>query len=93
MGIRLRRSQLRYCIKVGIAAGLGYALTQGADERLGDPGGARRRDAAVEDAQVESTLRLGLNVLSCALRGPDADSVQDLRHRINSMCSHGQVRS
>jgi hypothetical protein len=28
MGIRLGRSQLRYCIKVGMAAGLGYALTQ-----------------------------------------------------------------
>ena len=47
------------------------------------------RTAAVEEAQVELTLRLGLDVLSCALRGPDAGMVQDLRQRINSMCSQG----
>ena len=50
------------------------------------------RTAAVEEAQVEMTLRLGLDVLSCALGGPDAGSVQDLRQRINAMCSQGEVR-
>jgi uncharacterized membrane protein YccC len=45
--------------------------------------------AMVEEAQVDVTLRLGLDVLSCALRGPDADSVADLRQRINAVCSHG----
>ena len=48
--------------------------------------------AVVEEAQIEMTLRLGLDVLSCALRGPDAGSVQDLRQRINSMCSQGEAR-
>ena len=47
------------------------------------------RAVTLEEAQVDMTLRLGLDVLSCALRGPDADSVQDLRQRINAMCSHG----
>lgn len=51
------------------------------------------RSAVVEEAQVEMTLRLGLDVLSCALRGPDAGSVQDLRRRINSMGSDGDARS
>jgi uncharacterized membrane protein YccC len=43
------------------------------------------RTAAVEEARIETTLRLGLDVLSCALRGPDAGSVQQLRQRINSI--------
>jgi uncharacterized membrane protein YccC len=47
------------------------------------------RTAAVEEARVEQILRLGLDVLSCALRGPDAGSVQDLRQRINSTCGQG----
>ena len=51
------------------------------------------RSAVVEEAQVEMTLRLGLDVLSCALRGPDADLVRDLRQRINAMRSDGWVRS
>ena len=47
------------------------------------------RTAAVEEAQVEMTMRVGLDVLSCALRGPDAGMVRDLRQRINSMCGQG----
>ena len=51
------------------------------------------RTAAVEEAQVETTLRLGLDVLSCALRGPDAGSVEALRQRIHAMCSQDRDRS
>jgi uncharacterized membrane protein YgaE (UPF0421/DUF939 family) len=51
------------------------------------------RSPAIAEAQVEATLRLGLDVLSCALRGPDAGSVQELRQRIHSMKGQGQDRS
>jgi uncharacterized membrane protein YccC len=51
------------------------------------------RTAAVEEAQIEKTLRLGLDVLSCALGGPDAGSVQELRQRINAMCREGRATS
>ncbi len=44
---------------------------------------------AMEEAQVEMTLRLGLEVLVCALGRPDADSVRDLRQRLNAMFGHG----
>jgi uncharacterized membrane protein YccC len=45
------------------------------------------RTAIVEEAQVTMILRLGLDVLSCALSEPRADSVQELRARIDSVAS------
>ena len=42
----------------------------------------------VEEAQVEGTLRLGIDVLSCALGDADAASIQALRQRINSASGH-----
>jgi hypothetical protein len=134
-------AQLRYCAKVGIAAGLGYLLTQGnlnqyaiysaftaalvvgtsmgedlatsANRVKGTLGGTAaamvatalfgplegrvhdalaavvkawhdlnrekrvRRSAIVEEGQVDTMLRLGLDVLSCALQEPRADSLQN----------------
>jgi uncharacterized membrane protein YccC len=43
------------------------------------------RTLPVEDSQVEMALRLGIDVLSCTLKEPDAGSVQELRQRINAM--------
>ena len=47
------------------------------------------RNAVVKEAEVEMTLRLGLDVLACALGTPDVDSVRLLRERISSMSSKG----
>jgi len=46
-----------------------------------------RRTAIVEEGQVDMMLRLGLDVLSCALREPRTDSLQELRARIDHVTS------
>ncbi len=51
------------------------------------------RTAMVEEARVEMTLRLGLDVLSCTLGGPDAETAQQLRQRIDAMCSQDNKAS
>jgi uncharacterized membrane protein YccC len=47
------------------------------------------RTAAVEEAQIETTLRLGIDVLACAMRELDTAAVQQLRQRINALSGHG----
>ena len=43
------------------------------------------RVANFEEGQVDMMLRLGLDVLSCALREPQADTLQELRQRANDL--------
>jgi hypothetical protein len=78
-------AQLRYRTKVGIAAGLGYFLTQGGHSQYAI-------DSAITAALVVGTSvgedlatsanRVGLDVLSCALTMPRRESCHEIGQRI-----------
>jgi hypothetical protein len=48
---------------------------------------AATHKTTVEAAQVETALRVGIDVLSSGMQAPAAGAVQQLRQRINSLAS------